>query len=375
MNSEINDNGAFIPLDFSKDINSFQSDLENSPWIPKEGDRDGMDSSTKDLNVERWENGVMTQSTIPGSPKNREAEAPKITPELLEQLELAGIDPSILTSLDIRNSGNNNGNNSANNSGNINFTGIVVLNLDGSEGLDQIINKFTDLLVPKQVSIVADPTTATEADMGGNPTNFTITRTGDTTKPLTVKYNTSGKAIDGIDFQKLPGTITIPANENQVVFPLNVIDDTISEYAEPAILNIAANDAYIAGKNPSATVTIADNDKSVVSIKAIDPNGAETGAGKTPNPGTFRLRRAGDLTNPLTVSYAVGGTATHGSDYELPSTVTIPAGMDRVDVEMKILDDRTFEGKETAKVTLNHSNDYKIANSASFGIVKIADND
>jgi hypothetical protein len=375
MNNEFNnDNGVFLPLDFSKDITSFQSDLENSPWIPKESDRNGMDNSVKELNVERWENGVMTQSKM-SAPNNRAAEAPKITPELIKQLELAGIDPSILTNLDVRNSGNNNGNNSANNSGNINFTGIVVLNLDGSEGLDQIISKFTDLLVPKQVSIVADPATATEADMGGNPTNFTITRTGDTTKPLTVKYTTSGKAIDGIDFQKLPGTVTIPANENQVVFPLNVIDDTISEYAEPVVLNIAANDEYIFGKNPSATVNVADNDQSIVSMKAIDSNGAETESGKIPNSGKFKIRRAGDLTNPLTVSYTVGGTATHGSDYELPSTVTIPAGMDRVDLEMKILDDLTFEGKEAVKVALSPSNSYKIAKSAHSGTVKIADND
>jgi hypothetical protein len=209
MSNEFNDNGVYLPLDFSKDINSFQSDLENSPWIPKEGDREGMDSSKSDLNLETWENGVMSQSRMSGSPQNREADPVKITPELIKQLELAGIDPSILTSLDIRNSGNNNGNNSANNSGNINFTGIVVLNLDGSEGLDALVSKFSDLLVPKQVSIAADPNTATEADLGTGikPTNFTITRTGDTTKPLTVDYTMSGKATNEIDFQKLPGSI------------------------------------------------------------------------------------------------------------------------------------------------------------------------
>jgi hypothetical protein len=370
MNNEFNDNSVFQPLELGNNIHDFQAILENSPWMPKEGDRGGMENSPH-LNVERWENGIMTQSRMPGLPQHRQAVPAKITPELLKQLELAGIDPSILTSLDVRNSGNN----SANNSGNINFTGIVVLNLDGSEGLDALISKFTDLLVPKQVSIAADPSTATEADMSGNPTNFTITRTGDTTKPLTVNYTMSGKAINEIDFQKLPGTITIPANENQVVFPLSVIDDNISEYAESVTLNIAANDAYIFGKNPSATVTIADNDKSVVSIKAIDPSAAETVTGKTPNIGSFKIRRAGDLTNPLTVSYNVGGTATNGTDYELPSTITIPAGQDRVDLKMTILDDQIFEGTETATVTLRSSNSYKIANSANSGTVKIADND
>jgi hypothetical protein len=45
------------------------------------------------------------------------------------------------------------------------------------------------------------------------------------------------------------------------------------------------------------------------------------------NVATFVVRRNGNTTDDLTVSYAIGGTATNGVDYELlPGSVTIPAG-------------------------------------------------
>jgi hypothetical protein len=45
------------------------------------------------------------------------------------------------------------------------------------------------------------------------------------------------------------------------------------------------------------------------------------------NTATFVVRRSGGTNGDLTVSYAIGGTATNGVDYEwLPGVVTIPAG-------------------------------------------------
>jgi len=50
---------------------------------------------------------------------------------------------------------------------------------------------------------------------------------------------------------------------------------------------------------------------------------ADTSGG---DPGTFTLTRSGDLSGPITVSYAAGGTAVNGTDYlSLPGSVTIPA--------------------------------------------------
>ena len=38
-----------------------------------------------------------------------------------------------------------------------------------------------------------------------------ITRTGDTSAPLTVNYKTKGVPVAGVDFKTLPGSVLIPA--------------------------------------------------------------------------------------------------------------------------------------------------------------------
>ena len=59
---------------------------------------------------------------------------------------------------------------------------------------------------------------------GGAPGLVTITRTGDTSLPLTVAYKVKGPAVAGVDYKKLPGTIIIPAGSAKAkikVKPIN----------------------------------------------------------------------------------------------------------------------------------------------------------
>ncbi|MCB0610677.1 MAG: choice-of-anchor L domain-containing protein, partial [Lewinella sp.] len=56
---------------------------------------------------------------------------------------------------------------------------------------------------------------------------------------------------------------------------------------------------------------------------------------------------------PLTVAFSVGGTATPGVDYvALPSSVTIPAGQDKLVLPVTILNEGVLEGDETIEITL-----------------------
>ncbi len=58
---------------------------------------------------------------------------------------------------------------------------------------------------------------------------------------------------------------------------------------------------------------------------------------------------------PLTVAFAVGGTATPGVDYvALPSSVTIPAGQDKLVLPVTILNEGVLEGDETIEITLSN---------------------
>jgi hypothetical protein len=93
-----------------------------------------------------------------------------------------------------------------------------------------------------------------------NPGMYRMSRTGSTTSALTVPYTMSGTSLNGTDYTFLNGTATIPAGQTFVDVPLNVINDTLIESNETAILTLSTSSNYTVGASNTATVTIADND-------------------------------------------------------------------------------------------------------------------
>jgi Calx-beta domain-containing protein len=78
------------------------------------------------------------------------------------------------------------------------------------------------------------------------------------------------------------------------------------------------------------------------------------------------VSRTGSTTAPLTVFYAVGGTATAGSDYvELPGRVTIPAGTREGRITVTPVDDAVTEGPETVVVRLAANAAYTLRGETS----------
>ena len=113
-----------------------------------------------------------------------------------------------------------------------------------------------------------------------------------------------------------------------------------------------------------------------VSITATDANAAETLSTQTANNGTFTITRTGSTAAALTVSLAVTGTATNGTDYSrLPTTVTIPVGQTSVTLTLTPIDDTLSEGNETATITLSNSSSYIVDSTRTSGTVTISDND
>ncbi|MBE9141881.1 Calx-beta domain-containing protein [Planktothrix mougeotii] len=242
-------------------------------------------------------------------------------------------------------------------------------------------------IIKPTVSLSVTDSSAAETTSGqtANPGRFTVTRTGITTNPLTVYYTTGGTAIKGTDYQNLIGSVTIPAGSTTATIPINVIDDGLVEGSETAIVNLSTNTNYNLGTT-SGTVTIADNDvvtKPTVSLTTTDSSAAETTSGQTANPGRFTVTRTGITTNPLTVYYTTGGTATKGTDYQnLLGSVTIPAGSTTATIPINVIDDGLVEGSETAIINLSANTNYNSGtggNNIDFGdtsgTVTIADND
>ncbi len=219
-----------------------------------------------------------------------------------------------------------------------------------------------------EVTLTASDSTAAEA--GPDTGTFTVTRSGSTSGDLTVYYTVSGTGSSGTDYAALPGSVVIPDGQASATITLTPIDDSEAESDETVILTLAADSAYIIASPDNGTVTIADDDPTVVTLTAHDPWAGEEGL----NTGTFRISRNGS-SGDLTVSYTIGGTATNTTDYStLTTTAVIPSGSSHVDVTVTPAQDTTVEGEETVLLTLATDPAYTIG-ASSAGTVWIGDND
>jgi Kelch motif/Calx-beta domain len=107
------------------------------------------------------------------------------------------------------------------------------------------------------------------------------------------------------------------------------------------------------------------HDQAVVSVSALTSQtteGLDTGA--------FRVTRAGDTADALTVNLAWSGSAGAKDIRPRPGSVTIPAGQTSIDVVFTPTDDTLDEGPETAKLTIASGTGYTIGTaSASIAVI------
>jgi hypothetical protein len=92
----------------------------------------------------------------------------------------------------------------------------------------------------------------------------------------------------------------------------------------------------------------------VVKVTATDPVATEAAG----NPGAFTITRNGPTSSALTVNYLLAGSATNGSDYSLPGSVTIPSGSSSVVVTVTPTDDSVFDVGESVILKLVPNNNY-----------------
>ncbi|MCT7997214.1 SBBP repeat-containing protein [Laspinema olomoucense] len=103
-----------------------------------------------------------------------------------------------------------------------------------------------------------------QASEYGDPGQFTISRTGDTSNPLTVDYWISTgwwhKAKNGIDYEVIPESITIPAGESSITIDINPIDDSELEEDEIVDIYLKSNPNYAMRGTYYAQLKILDNE-------------------------------------------------------------------------------------------------------------------
>ncbi len=136
---------------------------------------------------------------------------------------------------------------------------VLVSGNGGSTGVSLVEVYDMTSNTPDTVSIAATQPNANTS--GANPGAFAISRTGDDSEALTVGYSVGGSAIDGIDYQGLSGSVTIPAGATSATVPVTP-NASLSNAASSTVvltLNPASGPAtYALGSSSSATVTIAN---------------------------------------------------------------------------------------------------------------------
>uniref|UniRef100_UPI00286B041B Calx-beta domain-containing protein n=1 Tax=Chamaesiphon sp. VAR_48_metabat_135_sub TaxID=2964699 RepID=UPI00286B041B len=122
--------------------------------------------------------------------------------------------------------------------------------------------------IPISIAVRDADTAETKSGETPNHGQFVITRSGDLSQSLSVKYTLSGTSTNNDDYQTLTGTSIFAAGVDQAFVDINPIDDRIYEGAESVTLSVSTEDYLVTGSS-SVTATIADND--AVDPKLIEP--------------------------------------------------------------------------------------------------------
>ena len=230
-------------------------------------------------------------------------------------------------------------------------SGNALLRIFSPGGTSKAITRsdgtFT-LVRPPAVSVVALDAVAGEE--GPNTGTFSIYRPGDNiAAPLNVSFVLSGTATNGVDYETLPLTATIPAGETNVLITVTPIDDSEPENTESVILTLVSTPDYELQSPIRATVNIVDNEYPVLTVRA---NRGTIYEGQS-LPMTFDIRRQGNTNADVFVEYTLSGTAAAGADYQnLPASFLFPAGQTNLTINIVPMDDADYEGDETVTFAL-----------------------
>jgi len=262
----------------------------------------------------------------------------------------------------------------------------VIATLTSGTGYDIAAAKNTGTVT------ILDSTTATTvnlfasdplaSEVGPDNGQFTFFRTGDTSQALTVNYTLSplSTATNITDYTANPvfttSSITIPAGSATATINITPITDSVIEGNETINLFLGGGTGYTTGLANAATVIIQDPPvvtRPTVGVTAPDSTTKEGGA----TPGTFQFSRTGgDITQPVTITYTISGTATPGTDYTglsgTSGTVTIPAGSSVSSlINITGTVDLINEPTETVSVTISDNSTYFVGSqgSATLGIL------
>ncbi len=111
------------------------------------------------------------------------------------------------------------------------------------------------------------------------PGLFTVTRKGDASQPVTIRYAVGGTAKNGVDYEYLDGDLTLGAGETSGEILVGPIDDEEVEGDESVELRLLPDPAYQVGDAAAARIAIFDTSEPKDPVATLKFTKPESGAG------------------------------------------------------------------------------------------------
>ncbi|MFM6663384.1 MAG: Calx-beta domain-containing protein [Microcystis panniformis] len=232
--------------------------------------------------------------------------------------------------------------------------------LQNRTGLSLTASYFNYFSALPNITLAVNPVSVNE---DGTPNLiYTFTRDGSLTNPLTVNYTIGGTATNGTDYGNIGTSVTFAANSSTATVTVNPTADNVLESDETVAITIASGTGYTIGTTTAVTGTILNDDLPSITL-AVNPLSVnEDGTTNL----IYTFTRDGSLTNPLTVNYTIGGTATNGTDYgNIGTSVTFAANSSTATVTVDPKADATVESNETVALTLAPGTGYRIGTTTA----------
>ncbi|MEL7075833.1 MAG: SdrD B-like domain-containing protein, partial [Cyanobacteria bacterium J06582_2] len=212
------------------------------------------------------------------------------------------------------------------------------------------------------VELLVTPERGNEAD----ETVFTIIATADAAVSGEQTIDLGVTGIELADYSLSNTTITIADGETTGSVTLTAVDDSANEGDETAILTLANPSAGLAlGTITTADLVIEDSDniapgdlEYAIAASQLSINEGKNGSETI----EFTVTRTGAVTDPSSIDFSIGGTATDSEDYQeiggtsgaddLSGTINFAANETSKTITLDVQGDRDIESNETVIVTL-----------------------
>lgn len=243
--------------------------------------------------------------------------------------------------------------------------------LDLSSGLNATVIDSTGVATIVDDDETPPPVAAiSDAAVGesGPAVAFLVTLSSAASQQVSVAYATApGTATAGKDYQRVMGTLKIPAGETAGTILVPVSNDALDEPDETLLVTLSApSGATLA--DGQATGTIVDDDEPPPST-AVQISISDTSAGEGQASMAFAISLSAASSGPVTVAYATApSTATAGRDYtRIAGILKIPAGQTASTITVPLLDDLIDEPDETVSVTISSPSGATITDGQAVG--------